>query len=584
MSLKVFIAIVVAALVVACSGDGPTPPATDVVTSSLPADHKTVTPTPNSADETGADTIIVEAESYCRINYGAGSDDALNTVPELDSLNDDVGPGPRARWDALNYVRWTPDGSRILFDVSREPYFGSVSLYGVTAEPSPDVSPPSLEKIVDPERTFAPSFQSRAPLRGRGGTMIYFDVSPDGSHIVYSECAFTYHEGRWIYEYEVMLSRLDGTGDTVRLTENTFFDNFPAWSPDGNRIAFLTSPLPTWTRPGLGRLRIYTLPENPTLEGTFQDIELPLSDKLGNSDLVGKAAIRWSPDGQRIAFVTFEYLLSEDQVTRSRIYNSGVYTVNADGTDLTTITEYAASGPAWSPDAQRIAVVTYNSESAEIVEGWRRLDFNVDPANLIELNTFAADGSNPVVVNTDWLVSWEIQPGGFREVRTSSGETETYSYYLPVWSDPVFPWVGDLSWSPDGSEILLESSAVRVPFDGSPLSMPFPECIISEHIHPELPTYWHPSYDGEGLPMLAAWSPDGSRIAVRLADVNYTYSGIDIEENTTSALLYVVNRDGTSPRLLAVQGVGEKVRSVDYGRMVESVTVNHPPGGDFSCW
>lgn len=566
MPLRILLAVAAVTFVTACNGDSPAQSTTDTVTSSPPTDDNSGADTVSPLGEPPLPVQEDEVFSACHLAYslGGGGGDNSSRLPV-----------PRGHWDYENYVRWTPDGSRILFDVSKEPFWGSAVLYSVTTEPSLGLPYPSLEKIV------APSSQALDPLGDSGGTMMFFDVSPDGSHIVYSDlkCTFVEHDDRWIYDYEIMLSRLDGTEDAVRLTENTIFDNFPVWSPDGNRIAFVTSPLSNSAHAGQGRLRIYTLPQDSNSEGTLHDIELPISDKLGNSDLVGKAALRWSPDGQRIALVTFEYLLPEDRVTPARAYNSGVYTVKADGTYLTNITENAASGPAWSPDGQRIAVVTYNSEE---IDDWPGLDFNEDPTNLIELRTFAADGSNPAVIDTDWLVFWEVQPGGFREVSTSSGEAETYSYYLSVWSNPVFPWVGDLSWSRDGSEILLESSAVRVPLDGSPLSIPIPECIITKHIHEGVGKYWYPN-ENEGLPMLAAWSPDGSRIAVRLTDVDYSSSRYSMDESPTSALLYTVNRDGTSPKLLAVQGLGEEVYSDAYGTTVDSLAVSPPLGGDFSC-
>lgn len=56
-----------------------------------------------------------------------------------------------------------------------------------------------------------------------------------------------------------------------------------------------------------------------------------------------------------------------------------------------------------------------------------------------------------------------------------------------------------------------------------------------------------------------------------------------MDESPTSALLYTVNRDGTSPKLLAVQGLGEEVYSDAYGTTVDSLAVSPPLGGDFSC-
>ena len=101
--------------------------------------------------------------------------------------------------------------------------------------------------------------------------MMYFDIFPDSSKIVYSTCAYTRGEiglevedsdwGRirsivtsdgyekesrqvaeqnsWVYNYEIVLSDIDGK-NTKRLTENTHFDNFPTVSPDGTRVAFIS--------------------------------------------------------------------------------------------------------------------------------------------------------------------------------------------------------------------------------------------------------------------------------------------------------------------------------------------------------
>ena len=78
---------------------------------------------------------------------------------------------------------------------------------------------------------------------GRGQYRYYADVSPDGSRIVYSTCEYTYYDHDavgWRYNlgYELAAVNVDGS-DLQRLTDNLHFENYPVWSPDGIRIAFI---------------------------------------------------------------------------------------------------------------------------------------------------------------------------------------------------------------------------------------------------------------------------------------------------------------------------------------------------------
>jgi TolB protein len=56
----------------------------------------------------------------------------------------------------------------------------------------------------------------------------------------------------------------------------------------------------------------------------------------------------WSPDGKRIAFVTF------------RDGNYDIHLMNADGSGRVNLTAHSAqdTSPAWSPDGKRIAFIS----------------------------------------------------------------------------------------------------------------------------------------------------------------------------------------------------------------------------------
>src|SRR4029077_20999841 len=100
----------------------------------------------------------------------------------------------------------------------------------------------------------------------------------------------------------------------------------PAWSPDGQMIAFVG-------HPGLG-----------------EPIYVVRADGSGLRNLTPKpvgayAAPAWSPDGRKIAFVS------------DRDGNSEIYVMNANGSGQRSLTRNPAydADPAWSPDGRKIA-------------------------------------------------------------------------------------------------------------------------------------------------------------------------------------------------------------------------------------
>jgi len=147
--------------------------------------------------------------------------------------------------------------------------------------------------------------------------------SPDGQKI-----AFASNRGN----YDVFVMNADGSGQTS-LTNNVEDDFDPAWSPDGKRIAFVTSP-----------------------RGVVFEIFVMNADGSGQRNLTddpthADTGPSWSPDGRKIAFTT----------NRGIGGCSDIFVMDADGGSLRNLTNDRAadSSPTWSPDGRRIAYSSF---------------------------------------------------------------------------------------------------------------------------------------------------------------------------------------------------------------------------------
>ena len=302
--------------------------------------------------------------------------------------------------------------------------------------------------------------------------------SPDGTRIVFSHGGFVYNidsrgytlrrfnGGRRIsmspdgsriaYEVKsyIAASALDGS-DRQRLTRESGRQTNPVWSPDGSHIAYVSDGLRTMVSDG-SNIRV------------LMDPQLAKNQNIKGFTGVVRWSPVWSPDGQSIAFLGLEG------------DSTAVYTIGSDGANVrrlgetTNLTSYdsgdrysdASIRPAWSPDGRRVAFLRGNWHS------------------LLRLYTIGPDGSDP------------------REILTFPKPDHGYDY------------IGTVSWSHDGSEILFRTSVIGL--DGPTLKI--------------LPK------KSRGH---ASWSPDGSKIAV-LAE------GPD-------PFLHIVDSDGSNGRILAMR-------------------------------
>ena len=126
--------------------------------------------------------------------------------------------------------------------------------------------------------------------------------------------------------------------DVTRLTDNEATDEGASWSPDGLRIAFVSY------RGLLSDFEIYVM----NADGS--DVRRLTH---GGRDIEPS----WSPDGLRIAFASY----------RGLQFDFEIYVMNADGSDVRRLTHGGRNAdPSWSPDGRRIARSTH-SETGTLI-------------------------------------------------------------------------------------------------------------------------------------------------------------------------------------------------------------------------
>ena len=204
-------------------------------------------------------------------------------------------------------------------------------------------------------------------------------ISPDGSKIAFVHSTIDHDEDKYLRHIWLADTK---TGKLTQFTHGPGSDNYPRWSPRGDKLLFLSN-----GRQPDKKTQLYTI----SLAGG----EAQLIADTEN----GVSGPRWSPDGKSILFTSRVWTeeKSESDVKhikriRYKFNNMGffegrrahLFTVKASGGKPKQITEgeYDVADPRWSGDGKTISYIT-------------NMDEDQDTARVTDIHRIPAKGGKP---------------------------------------------------------------------------------------------------------------------------------------------------------------------------------------------
>jgi dipeptidyl aminopeptidase/acylaminoacyl peptidase len=286
------------------------------------------------------------------------------------------------------------------------------------------------------------------------------------------------------YTASIWLVPVDGSEAPRRLTAGPKQDLAPRWSPDGTRLAFVSS-----RDEKVKAKQLYVIP----VAGGEPSRLTELDEDVGE--------VAWSPDGQRLAFSARvrdpEYEEEDEKRRRPRRFSRlqfkfdsegwtgdrrrHLFVVAADGSEpprQLTEGDFEDGSPAWSPDGSRIAFTSARQEDWDI-ERVHHV-YLVDPSggdpeqltkgeHWFEAPSWSPDGSQ---------IACRFSPGGFdfprhgqiAVVDAATGEHRLLTTSLGLNCAP-YPPVREPVWAGESLLFVVEDAGnnvpYRVPADGS---------------------------------------------------------------------------------------------------------------------
>jgi TolB protein len=224
----------------------------------------------------------------------------------------------------------------------------------------------------------------------------------------------------------------DGTG----ISATNWGGYSPAWSPDGQRIAF-------------GNV------DNDSGEIYVMNADGGEVANLTNDRSTAECCPSWSPDGSKIAFLS----------DRASPRTYGIYVMNVDGTNVTRLTQFPSGitplGVSWSPDGTKFAFTRNDCPSCGS-QTRNVYTMNVDGSGLTKLTN--ATAQDAYYSRPDWspdgrqiVFEEKTEFGGYVNLWVMNADGTGKRQLTDNSSTGHDPGATDTrpSWSPDGTKIVF---------------------------------------------------------------------------------------------------------------------------------
>ena len=390
------------------------------------------------------------------------------------------------------------------------------------------------------------------PLVATPGFDYHASWSPDRRWVVFTS------ERAGLGQADIYRVRADGTG-LERLTDSPALDDQGTLSPDGRQLAFVS------TR-DTHRANVWIL-DIPTRHLTNLTLMPGIQGDTTKPDAFLRPA--WSPDGQWIAFSSdrnTEWLGHGHGSGWEHVQELGIYIVRPDGTGFRRLSTpgICAGSPKWSPDGKRIVFYEIPVEQtwdarlrAGIGPGATSQIVSVDVATGARNEETSGPGLKvePQFVGSG--IGYLIKSGAKAGIAYTAGD----GAFARAMRSPA--------WSPDGRELVYEKVDFKPTAQNTPLYSWSPEyeyrytdvfptvardgkLVVTEKavsdgaisiMDADGSNKQRIFTAGSGSAFAPAWSPDGQMIAFGLG-------GYLQARRTKPATIMLVRRDGTGAREL----------------------------------